>query len=246
MKRGGKDVRQGGDGGGRTGSIFAVGATMPGVGSYGGKGDEGHGAGGGGGGGAKYTKISTAGSLRNMSKKMAMLKTNELLEQNYKVIQDIRMNLTNFRTDENIDMFSLFRSNLNDLLTIINHAAIMRQMPPIPVQLNTHLADVIVGGMNVVGMPTQGVAAHAGGGGAMMAPMSHGTGGEGGNGSQRKTKGGNAAGSAPPGAQMMMGFPPAEGGQGPGSDGGQGGSHAQGYFNANVVAGGEANRFNGH
>ena len=211
-KRGGKDGRPGADGGGRTGSIFAVGAGVAGMGGpYEGRGDDA--------GGGKYAKTAGAGSLRNMSKKTAMLKTNELLEQNYKVIQDIRMNLSNFRTDENVDMFSLFRSNLNELVAIIGHAAIMRQMPPIPVQLNAHLADVIVGAAHVAGMPPPG----------MMPPMPPHAGA---GGAEKKMNGG---GAAPPAQQMMMGYPP-DAGQPHGQE--AAGPHAQGYFNSNVVSGG--------
>ncbi|KAG0625999.1 hypothetical protein M758_2G094900 [Ceratodon purpureus] len=71
--------------------------------------------------------------------------TGQLLEQNVQVIAQIRSNLAAMKMQENTDLLVRFRDNIFAILNgMTNMPGIMSQMPPLPVKLNTDLADSIL------------------------------------------------------------------------------------------------------
>uniref|UniRef100_A0A7I4AMU1 Myb-like domain-containing protein n=1 Tax=Physcomitrium patens TaxID=3218 RepID=A0A7I4AMU1_PHYPA len=71
--------------------------------------------------------------------------TGVLLEQNAQVIAQIRSNLASMKMQENTDLLVRFRDNIFAILNgMTNMPGIMSQMPPLPVKLNTELADSIL------------------------------------------------------------------------------------------------------
>ncbi|KAL1807584.1 hypothetical protein DCAR_0726964 [Daucus carota subsp. sativus] len=68
-----------------------------------------------------------------------------LLEQNNEVLRHISANLSVFKLQENIDLFSCTRNNIT---TILNHMSNMRgvmsRMPPLPLSINEELANSIL------------------------------------------------------------------------------------------------------
>lgn len=68
-----------------------------------------------------------------------------LLEQNNEVLRHISANLSVFKLQENIDLFSCTRNNIT---TILNHMSSMRgvmsRMPPLPLSINEELANSIL------------------------------------------------------------------------------------------------------
>jgi len=71
--------------------------------------------------------------------------TGHLLEQNAQVIVQIRSNLAAMKMQENTELLVRFRDNIFAILNgMTNMPGIMSQMPPLPVKLNTDLADTIL------------------------------------------------------------------------------------------------------
>ncbi|KAL3700320.1 hypothetical protein R1sor_018342 [Riccia sorocarpa] len=71
--------------------------------------------------------------------------TGQLLEQNSHVIHQIRSNLAAMKLQENTDLLMRFRDNICAILNgMTNMPGIMSQMPPLPVKINTELADTIL------------------------------------------------------------------------------------------------------
>lgn len=71
--------------------------------------------------------------------------TGQLLEQNVQFIAQIRSNLASMKMQENTDLLVRFRDNIFAILNgMTNMPGIMSQMPPLPVKLNTELADSIL------------------------------------------------------------------------------------------------------
>ncbi|CAM6095710.1 unnamed protein product [Calypogeia fissa] len=71
--------------------------------------------------------------------------TGQLLEQNSQIIAQIRSNLAACKLTENTDHLVRFRDNIFAILNgMTNMPGIMSQMPPLPVKLNTDLADTIL------------------------------------------------------------------------------------------------------
>ncbi|BBN10922.1 hypothetical protein MPTK1_5g07580 [Marchantia polymorpha subsp. ruderalis] len=71
--------------------------------------------------------------------------TGQLLEQNSHVILQIRSNLAAMKLQENTELLVRFRDNICAILNgMTNMPGIMSQMPPLPVKLNTELADTIL------------------------------------------------------------------------------------------------------
>ncbi|KAJ7563792.1 hypothetical protein O6H91_03G126100 [Diphasiastrum complanatum] len=69
----------------------------------------------------------------------------ELFEQNVQIISQIRANLAACKPQENTDLLVRFRDNIFTILNgMTNVPGIMSQMPPLPVTLNTELADSVL------------------------------------------------------------------------------------------------------
>jgi len=69
----------------------------------------------------------------------------QLLQENVQVIAQIRSNLASMKMQENTDLLVRFRDNIYAILNgMTNMPGIMSQMPPLPVKLNTELADSIL------------------------------------------------------------------------------------------------------
>lgn len=63
---------------------------------------------------------------------------NRLLLENLQIIENIRKNITNHKVSSNINLIAKFRENIILILTCMaKMQGVMRQMPPIPVKLNT-------------------------------------------------------------------------------------------------------------
>jgi Ni,Fe-hydrogenase III large subunit len=71
--------------------------------------------------------------------------TGHLLEHNVQVIGQIRANLAACKLQENTKLLVQFRDNIFAILNgMTNMPGIMSQMPPLPVKLNSELADRIL------------------------------------------------------------------------------------------------------
>lgn len=71
--------------------------------------------------------------------------TGHLLEHNAQVIGQIRANLAACKLQENTELLVQFRDNIYAILNgMTNMPGIMSQMPPLPVNLNSELADRIL------------------------------------------------------------------------------------------------------
>jgi len=71
--------------------------------------------------------------------------TGKLLEQNSKVIVQIKANLSACQVQENTDLLVQLRDNITAILNgMMSMPGIMSQMPPLPVKMNSELADSIL------------------------------------------------------------------------------------------------------
>jgi hypothetical protein len=95
--------------------------------------------------------------------------TGQLLGENMHVINQVRHNLSQCRVQENLELFKQVRDNVLKIYgTMQRTSGIMSHMPPLPVQLNEQLANVVLGAL-ANGISSQG-AANGAGNGAHAAP----------------------------------------------------------------------------
>ena len=74
--------------------------------------------------------------------------TGRLLGENMQVINQIRHNLAQCKVQENLELFKHMRDNvmgINNSMTTMR--GMMGHMPPLPVQLNEQLANVVLGAL---------------------------------------------------------------------------------------------------
>lgn len=75
--------------------------------------------------------------------------TQQLMNENNRVLHQISTNLATYKLQENTDLFCHTRNNITTILNnMSNMPGIMSQMPPLPVTVNEELLNVLLSGSN--------------------------------------------------------------------------------------------------